>query len=125
MAGSQQEIQGRGASEVRLIILLAPSLWGCLGLPVPLDLRSRCFTLRLFSFWVPVINPSSHLFFSRSGNSSAATNPKLQQYPLSFLYMHPSLCKLSLSNKSLEIILIGLCHWFLVGTLSDANVIIS
>lgn len=71
--GPSRRIKGGRLSEVRLIILPSPSLWGCLGLPVPLDLRSWFFTIRLFSFWVPVINPSSHLFSPRSGNSSAAT----------------------------------------------------
>jgi hypothetical protein len=50
MAGSQQEIQVGEESEVRLIILLAPSLWGCLGLLVPRDLRSWFFTIRLSPF---------------------------------------------------------------------------
>lgn len=37
-------------SEVRLIILQAPCLQGCLALPVALDLRSWFFTLRLSPF---------------------------------------------------------------------------
>lgn len=72
--------RARGASEVRLIILQAPCLQGCLALPVALDLRSWFFTLRLSPFrFLQSILP---LFPSlRVGNNAAATTLNFNSIP--------------------------------------------